>query len=94
MTTFVRKSYYLFVKRKDVPFCIACHKGCDDGHFGTECNQVCGWCKNTTDCHHVNGTCLTGCESGYIDDMCKIRKYVKPCEVFTSITYYGCMLKQ
>ena len=58
-------------------FCHVFHLECDEGYFGTECSQVCGWCKNTVDCHHLNGTCLTGCEAGYIGDMCKTRKCVK-----------------
>ena len=74
-------------------FCIVCHKGCGEGHYGAECSQVCGLCKNTVDCYHVNGTCLTGCESGYIGDMCKTRR-LKPYTLFTMIPNNGCMLKQ
>ena len=59
-------------------------KGCAEGYYGDECSKVCGWCKHADDCYHVNGTCLNGCESGYIDDMCKTRKYIK--------TVFSCLI--
>ena len=52
-------------------------KGCDEGYYGDECSKVCGWCKQADNCYHVNGTCLNGCESGYINDMCKTRTYIQ-----------------
>ena len=75
--TFAWNGNTLLLKQNDIPFCHVFHKGCDEGYFGTKCNQVCGYCKSTVDCYHVNGSCLSGCKSGYIGDKCNSRKCVK-----------------
>ena len=31
---------------------------------------MCGHCSDLNKCHNVNGSCLTGCEEGYIGELC------------------------
>ena len=38
---------------------------CDNGTFGQNCLESCGWCVGEKQCHHTNGTCLNGCNAGY-----------------------------
>ena len=52
--------------------CIACA----DGTYGLECNEVCGHCKFKTNCHYTNGTCLSGCDPGFLGDLCKTCKSI------------------
>ena len=46
---------------------------CDNGTYGKECKASCGHCLNQEPCFHINGTCLTGCESGYLGNLCQSR---------------------
>ena len=46
---------------------------CDNGTYGKECKASCGHCFNQEPCYHINGTCFTGCESGYLGDLCQSR---------------------
>ena len=48
--------------------------GCNNGTYGSECNNTCGHCVNDDVCIHTNGTCLNGCDSGYVGDLCKTSK--------------------
>lgn len=45
---------------------------CDQGTYGTKCENKCGQCMNRIDCFHVNGTCLKGCGAGYLGNKCTI----------------------
>ena len=47
---------------------------CDNGTYGYECSEKCGYCRNVTHCNNINGTCSTGCDPGNIEDLCKSRK--------------------
>lgn len=44
---------------------------CENGTYGEECNNTCGQCRDEEYCYHTNGTCPSGCNSGYLDDICK-----------------------
>lgn len=57
-------------------------EACDNGYYGNECNNTCGYCLDLSDCFHINGTCLNGCESGYIGDLCKSSKLISQISYF------------
>lgn len=44
---------------------------CVFGHYGYNCNETCGHCKDAIQCSTVSGTCLTGCKAGYVGRLCK-----------------------
>lgn len=48
---------------------------CQNGTYGQDCRDTCGFCLNDEDCSTVNGTCVQGCLPGYTGDKCKIRKF-------------------
>ncbi|ELU00563.1 hypothetical protein CAPTEDRAFT_187069, partial [Capitella teleta] len=43
---------------------------CDVGFFGVNCDEECGRCQNSA-CSVVDGHCLDGCQTWFIDDLCK-----------------------
>ena len=55
---------YLFL------FCL----DCSYGFYGEDCVGVCGECKGNKTCEVDNGNCLYGCEPGYYEPNCTIRK--------------------
>lgn len=48
---------------------------CNRGQYGIDCSETCGKCLDVNQCFNVNGRCLTGCEDGYVGNLCKTRKY-------------------
>lgn len=44
---------------------------CDKGSYGVNCNSTCGHCRDLNHCFHVDGICLTGCDAGYIGELCE-----------------------
>lgn len=47
---------------------------CDEGSFGDNCSETCGYCRGVNQCSNINGTCLTGCSAGYQGHLCKTRE--------------------
>ena len=43
---------------------------CDDGRYGQNCSNICGFCLNKEQCDVINGTCMNGCDIGYSGDYC------------------------
>ena len=41
---------------------------CSDGTYGGNCSKTCGKCS--TVCNKATGECPSGCQTGYIGDMC------------------------
>ena len=44
--------------------------GCEDGSYGTNCQDQCGQCKTNTICDRYNGTCHDGCQIWWTDTKC------------------------
>ena len=49
---------------------------CEDGYFGTNCDQLCGQCaivkgKNQSSCDIKTGSCIDGCKLWWITDTCR-----------------------
>ena len=42
---------------------------CDEGFYGTYCNQTCGNCFQTT-CDKTTGRCPDGCDAGWNGNLC------------------------
>ena len=47
---------------------------CENGTYGSDCNNTCGQCINDEVCIHTNGTCLNGCDPGYVGPLCGTRE--------------------
>ena len=52
-----------------------CFEACNNGTYGLECNNTCGYCLDGDNCSKANGTCIRGCSAGYVGNLCKTRKY-------------------
>ena len=52
--------------------------GCEDGSYGTNCQDRCGQCKTNVVCDRYNGTCHDGCQIWWTDTKCNtyIGRYV------------------
>ncbi|XP_070183468.1 scavenger receptor class F member 1-like [Littorina saxatilis] len=46
------------------------HAACDDNTYGQNCSESCGQCKGGQPCNTATGSCTTGCEPGYIGELC------------------------
>ena len=44
---------------------------CEDGFYGSSCNNICGHCLNEDSCDDKTGTCVTGCHSHFLYPFCK-----------------------
>ncbi|KAK2138332.1 hypothetical protein LSH36_3284g00011, partial [Paralvinella palmiformis] len=47
-----------------------CKQRCEDGFYGTNCQDQCGQCKTNTICDRYNGTCHDGCQIWWTDTKC------------------------
>lgn len=45
---------------------------CDEGLYGGDCNEICGYCFDVKQCFKIYGICLIGCDIDYKGDMCKV----------------------
>ena len=43
---------------------------CEDGFYGSSCNNTCGHCLNGDYCDKRNGMCLKGCHSNFFNPFC------------------------
>ena len=43
---------------------------CIIGHYGDDCHQTCGHCKNGTNCDSTSGKCPEGCEEYWNGSHC------------------------
>ena len=43
---------------------------CEDGFYGSSCNNTCGHCLNGDFCDKRNGMCLKGCQSNFLNPFC------------------------
>lgn len=55
---------------------------CEKGYYGRECSYTCGHCLDKNECFHTNGTCLSGCEFGYIGDLCKTSMFINSYSIY------------
>ena len=51
-----------------------CFVACDNGTYGQDCNNTCGFCRDQEVCDHSNGTCFNGCDAGYAGESCMASK--------------------
>ncbi|KAK2139295.1 hypothetical protein LSH36_1879g00026, partial [Paralvinella palmiformis] len=66
------------VNCNDVTGCVACQgsyqpdckQRCEDGVYGTNCQDQCGHCKTNIVCDRYNGTCHDGCQIWWTDTKC------------------------
>ena len=65
---------------------------CNNGTYGKECNNTCGYCLDQDECHHINGTCVKGCDPGYIGDLCKTGTYTDRYWYICVHTYFDAVL--
>lgn len=43
---------------------------CCDGTYGMECSESCGMCADRVACDKATGVCPSGCEDGFVGDLC------------------------
>lgn len=49
---------------------------CIPGHFGPNCDQRCGVCKDNEACDYRNGACPQGCAEGWTGSTCQMGKQI------------------
>ncbi|PSN42602.1 hypothetical protein C0J52_19715 [Blattella germanica] len=67
---------------------------CVQGHYGADCKESCGHCKNEMPCDPYTGLCPLGCETGFYLPFCKEKyKYVTVAPQKESLEYYSMKIK-
>lgn len=58
-------------------YCLNAISECLHGYYGSNCDNICGYCASGTMCNKFTGQCSRGCEDSYLGVMC------------TGIVYFG-----
>ncbi|XP_045209797.2 uncharacterized protein LOC123561470 [Mercenaria mercenaria] len=66
---------------------------CDDGFFGEQCDQKCGFCLEGEPCYKITGTCPNQCAAGYQGTQCFTQcadgNYGNNCQEFCGNCAFG-----